>query len=269
MCCDCWGHPYDDVPLYSVNGQYGVWSGHVHGTWSQLGQLGFFARPSLGEKAAYVYGLSGFYLVASVINVLASLTMRTSGQILLLLSTLGVALGGAAFLTWTFDSLKGTMGILLERKQHAKLQMYERLAAILKALYAGTILCLLASVLFIAGSGTSQDWYAGHWQWLWLMTDGWQNLLNLGGVLAISYVFRPRSHNRTYGMNELSGEPLDEDVEGGKIGLDTISSQLDGTATEAHGKVYGRVGSGEATARSGGFDEGPEWARPQNPFDDS
>lgn len=217
-------------------------------------------RPSLGDKAVYVYMLSGFYLLASVANVLASLTMRTSGQIILLFSTLGVAVGGASFMTWTFDSLKSTIAILLQRKQNAKLEMYEQLTSILKAAYSVTVICLCASIIFVAGSGTSQAWYAGHWQWLWLMTDGWQCLLNLLAVLGISYVFRPRSHNRTFGMSELASEPLDEDIEGGKIGLENISAHMDGSATEANGKMYSRIGI-DAGTNSG------EW-KTDNPFED-
>lgn len=207
--------------------------------------------------------LSGFYLLTSVANVLASLTMRTSSQIILLFSTLGVAIGGAAFMTWTFDSLKSTTAILLQRKQHAKLEMYEQLTAILKGAYSVTILCLLASIVFVASSGASQAWYAGHWHYLWLMTDGWQCLLNLVAVLSISYVFRPRSHNRTYGLEELASDPLEEsDIEGGvrKYSLENIGAHVEGSATEVNGKVYGRVESGSGPV-------GGAW-QSENPFED-
>jgi hypothetical protein len=210
--------------------------------------------------------LSGFYLLTSVANVLASLTMRTSSQIILLFSTLGVAIGGAAFMTWTFDSLKTTTAILLQRKQHAKLEMYEQLTAILKGAYSVTILCLLASIVFVASSGASQTWYAGHWHYLWLMTDGWQCLLNLVAVLSISYVFRPRIHNRTYGLEELASDPLDHeaDIEGGgarKYSLESIGAHLEGAATEANGKVYGRVEGGSGPAVG-------SWPPSENPFED-
>lgn len=195
------------------------------------------------------------------------MSTRTSGQLLLLLSTLGVILGSAAYLTWTFDSLKTTIAILLQRKQYAKLEMYYKLTALLKALYTATILCMIGSIFFVAGSSSSQAWYAGHWNWLWLMTDGWQSLLNLVACLGAAYIFRPRRGNRTHDMNELSSEPLPDDEDGGQDDVESgnkTSSAIDMQAykkyeakqrqqSELHTESYQRL-------------EDPDWARPEDPF---
>lgn len=166
--------------------------------------------PSLEGREKPIYSLSVFYLVASVINVLTSLSTRTSGQTLLLISNIGIIFGGAVFITWIFDSMKATCATLLQRKQYAKLSMYQKLNGLLGALYYCSVICMFCAILYVAGATSSQAWYATHWEWLWFMTDGWQSLLNLVACLGAAYIFRPRSDNRTYGMNQLAPEPLED-----------------------------------------------------------
>lgn len=221
---------------------------------------------SLEDRARSIYALSLFYLAASLVNIFASLTSRTGGQLLLLLSTLGVVLGGAAFFTWTFDALKTTIALLLQRKQYAKLEMYYKLTSLLKALYTATILCMILSVLVIAGGSSSQAWYARHWSWLWLLTDGWQSILNLVACLGAAYIFRPRANNRTHDMNQLSSEPLDDlppaqqgddqDVEAGPADMKLFKLYEQRQRQQA-----------EQPAQPGyeRLDE-PDWARPEDPF---
>lgn len=208
-------------------------------------------RPSLEDRAKPIYVLSAFYLTASLVYVLTSLTTRASGQILLLLSLLSITIGGGAFMTWTFDSLKVTSALLLERKQYAKLDLYQKLTSLLKLLYCSEILFLASSVIYVAGSGTSQAWYARNWKTLWFMTDGWQNLLNLVGMLGAAYIFRPKSNNITAAMNQLSSEPIDEDIESGpsQINMETF-------------KIYETRLQKERERRE--FGGNPDWARPDN-----
>jgi hypothetical protein len=214
--------------------------------------------------------LSAFYLVASIVNVLASMSTRTSGSFLLLLSNLGVILGSAAYLTWTFDSLKTTIAILLQRKQYVKLEMYYKLTALLKALYTATILSMLGSIFFVAGSSSSQAWYAGHWHWLWLMTDGWQSFLNLAACLGAAYIFRPRRGNRTHDMNELSSEPITddpEDPEDVESGAARTSSAIDMQAFKRYEAKQRQ--QNEHQAETSGYErlQDPDWARPEDPFE--
>ncbi len=211
---------------------------------------------SLEDRAKPIYALTGFYLLMSVANILASLTTRTSGQMILLISTLGITVGGAAFLTWTFDSLKATISLLTQRKQFAKLEMYDKLTTLLKALYTATIFCMMGSLVFVAGSSTSQAWYADYWSWLWFMTDGWQSILNLVGCLGAAFIFRPRQNNRTFAMNQLSSEPIDlddVDVEQGAIDMKTYKSYELKTKQEEE-----REDDGGGYARL----QNPEWANP-------
>jgi len=202
--------------------------------------------------------LTLFYLIASVVYVFTSLTTRASGQIMLFLATLSITFGGGAFMTWTFDSLKTTCSLLLQRKQYAKLDMYQKLTALLKALYSATILFMAASIIFVAGSGTSQSWYADHWDWLWFMTDGWQSFLNLVGILGAAYIFRPRPNNMTAAMNQLTSEPIDEDIEsGGPINMETFKVY----ETRLH-KDRNTRENFPAYANT----EDPDWAKPDVPL---
>lgn len=202
------------------------------------------------------------------------MSTRTSGQLLLLLSTVGVILGSAAYLTWTFDSLKTTIAILLQRKQYAKLEMYYKLTALLKALYTATILCMIGSILFVAGSSSSQAWYAGHWNWLWLMTDGWQSLLNLVACLGAAYIFRPRRGNRTHDMNELSSEPIPYDADDHEENdRDDVESGGNARTTSAIDmqayKRYEAKQRQQNQAEAPGYErlQDPDWARPEDPFE--
>lgn len=212
--------------------------------------------PSLEDRASPIYTLSLVYLGASVVNILASLTTRGISSLIWLLSTLAITVGGAAFMTWTFDSLKTTAAILLQRKQFTKLEMYNKLTALLKALYTLTILCMLLAVLFIGTSTANQAWYAGHWDALWLATDGWQSFLNLAGCLGVAYIFRPRSNNRTHAMNELSSEPLDDDEAAkGPVDMKTYRSfESKQHEQESQKQDYARI-------------EDPDWATPEDPFE--
>jgi len=224
--------------------------------------------PSLEDRAKSIYALSIFYLLASVVNILASLTTRESGQFLLMISTVGVVFGAAAFLTWIFDSIKTTIALLLQRKQYAKLEMYDKLTALLKALYTATILCMVASVLFIASSSSSQAWYAGHWDWLWLMTDGWQSAVNLVGCLGAAYIFRPRSNNRRHDLNQLASEPMDfdeDDLEAGDTA--TVSGPVDMKLFKMY-ESQQRQKEEQQQHPAEGYEQlnQPDWAQPENPF---
>lgn len=171
--------------------------------------------------------------------------------------------GGAAFFTWTFDALKTTIALLLQRKQYAKLEMYYKLTSLLKALYTATILCMIVSVLMIAGGSSSQAWYAQHWSWLWFLTDGWQSILNLIACLGAAYIFRPRANNRTHDMNQLSSEPLDDLDDG----VDVESGS--GPADMKLFKMYeSRHRQQEEQPTRPGYErlDEPEWARPEDPF---
>lgn len=129
------------------------------------------------------------------------------------LATIPVSTTFFIFISWILSTLHSTKAVLLQRKQTAKLKMYHSLERVLVGLVTLASVMLLVSVIVVIGRSPSQSWYAVHWSHLWLVTDGWQQALSVGSVAILAYLFRPREHNRSYGLQELSAQPLEDEEE--------------------------------------------------------
>jgi hypothetical protein len=117
-----------------------------------------------------------------------------------------------AFYVWTLNSLGATMKDLKERKQTVKEMMYRKLWW-----------CILASIGVIFGffffnsftfaSTGDPDFVPFHWQTRWFILDGWLNLVYLGDVIFVAYIWRPTANNRRFAMSD----ELAQDDEGFEI----------------------------------------------------
>lgn len=89
--------------------------------------------------------------------------------------------------------------------------MYRSLTITLYGFFAAAIIFMLAAMFVIFTYNSSQAWYAGHWRSLWFFSAGWPMFINVAACLSIGWIFRPQSYNRSYGLDELTEFPLDDD----------------------------------------------------------
>lgn len=159
-------------------------------------------KPTLGKTMIYVRWLAAAHLVFGIIYAVASLTIQPddAGPIILLV-ILPLSATLTAFYIWTLNSLNYTIKDLVERKQHVKAGMY-------KSLWY----CILTSILVIFGffffnsfafaSSGREDFAPRHWQTRWFVLDGWLNIVYLGDIAFVAWVWRPTPNNRRFAMSE-------------------------------------------------------------------
>lgn len=170
-------------------------------------------KHSLGKTMIYVRWLAGAHFVFGLIYSIASLTVtpENAGPLVLFV-ILPLAGTLTAFYVWTLNSLNMTMKDLNERKQTVKALMYRKLWW-----------SILFSIMIIFGffffnsftfaSASDPDFVPFHWQTRWFILDGWLNLVYLGDVVFIAYLWRPTANNRRFAMSD----ELAQDDEGFEI----------------------------------------------------
>ncbi|KAL2075581.1 hypothetical protein VTL71DRAFT_524 [Oculimacula yallundae] len=170
-------------------------------------------KHSLGKTMIYVRYLAGAHFVFGLIYSTASLTVtpETAGPLVLFV-ILPLAGTLTAFYVWTLNSLNLTMKDLMERKQTQKFSMYRKLWwAIL-----GSIMIIFGFFFFNSftfASASDPDFVPFHWKTRWFILDGWLNLVYLGDVVFIAYLWRPTANNRRFAMSD----ELAQDDEGFEI----------------------------------------------------
>ncbi|KAI6715859.1 hypothetical protein JHW43_001681 [Diplocarpon mali] len=170
-------------------------------------------KPNLGKTMIYVRYLAGAHFVFGLIYSIASLTVtpETAGPLVLFV-ILPLAGTLTAFYVWTLNSLNMTMKDLFERKQTQKFSMYRKLWwAIL-----GSILVIFGFFFFNSftfASAGDPDFVPFHWKTRWFILDGWLNLVYLGDVVFIAYMWRPTANNKRFAMSD----ELAQDDEGFEI----------------------------------------------------
>merc|ERR1711900_16038 len=101
---------------------------------------------------------------------------------------------------------------LMERKQTQKFSMYRKLWwAIL-----GSIMVIFGFFFFNSftfASASDPDFVPFHWKTRWFVLDGWLNLVYLGDVVFIAYMWRPTANNRRFATSD----ELAQDDEGFEI----------------------------------------------------
>jgi hypothetical protein len=159
-------------------------------------------KHTLGKTMTIVRWLAVAHFVFGVIYAVASLTIHPDDAgplVLLVILPLSATL--TAFYLWTLNSLNMTMKDLIDRKQHVKALMYKRLWW-----------CILSSIIIIFGfffinsftfaNARGADFAPTHWQTRWFVLDGWLNLVYLGDVCFVAYIWRPTANNRRFAMSD-------------------------------------------------------------------
>lgn len=186
-------------------------------------------RPSLGDDANSITILTAVHLVFSIVNALADLSSGGQSSTAIFLLSIPVSVTFNVFFSRIFASLAATKQSLASRKQNAKLHMYQRLTWIIYSFFAAACFFMLAAIFTVLGYSKSQEWYAQHWNWLWFLSNGWPILLNFSATTAVAIIFRPQAYNRSYGLQELSDYPLDEESleSHANVALDTLRTSAD------------------------------------------
>ncbi|EHK99512.1 hypothetical protein M7I_4671 [Glarea lozoyensis 74030] len=72
---------------------------------------------------------------------------------------------------------------------------------------------LIYAVGSLTISPENADFVPFHWQTRWFILDGWLNLVYLGDVIFVAYIWRPTANNRRFAMSD----ELAQDDEGFEI----------------------------------------------------
>jgi len=125
-----------------------------------------------------------------------------------------------------------TMKDLNERKQTVKAMMYRKLWwAILFSIMI--IFGFFFFNSFTFASASDPDFVPFHWQTRWFILDGWLNLVYLGDVVFIAYLWRPSANNRRFAMSDELAQD-DEGFEIADFGVDDDDDDDDLENAGAH-----------------------------------
>lgn len=167
-------------------------------------------RADMKGRERAVYSLTISHAVLSVVNILCTIASSDRSIFYILLLACPLALINVIFFLWSMNEIKETKRELEAKKQPAKLAMYNRLTRAMDAIVTIAAILLLTSMVMIVGGAGSRHWMANHWRSFWFFADGWSTLIVFGGSVAVAWLWRPREHNRTFGMEQIAGD--EEDV---------------------------------------------------------
>lgn len=196
-------------------------------------------KHSLGKTMIAVRILAGAHFIFGVIYAIASLsvTPENAGPLVLLV-VLPLAGTLTGFYIWTLNSLGATMKDLVQRKQTVKAGMYRKLWWCI----LGSIVVIFA--FFFLNSWTfagvsDEDFVPKHWATRWFILDGWLNLVYLGDVAFVAWVWRPTANNRRFAMSD----EIAQDDEGFEIAsmrdsLDFDNDDLEGGKPNGQPPAY-------------------------------
>merc|ERR1712008_111405 len=122
---------------------------------------------------------------------------------------LPVALLNGAIFYWIFTALSSLMETLRERRQAEKLQLFERLWAILVFALSLASLTLLFQIFDLSRSINIR------WHYQWFFADGVSHILFLFVLAAMMYLWAPNKNSQRYAYSHLSelGDEEDDDGE--------------------------------------------------------
>lgn len=169
-------------------------------------------RADLKGNERLVYSMTIAHLALSLGNIFATISSSDRSLIYVAFFALPLTALNISYFVWSWSELKKTKRELEMKKQMAKLKMYDSLtrAMDILMLIAGFLLFMsLLSLTNLATTSSPKAWMAANWQHFWFFGDGWSMLLVLGGTCIVAYLWRPRLHNRTFGMEQVLGEEED------------------------------------------------------------
>jgi hypothetical protein len=134
-----------------------------------------------------------------------------------------------AFLWWIFLSLIRILQQLTLRRQVVKLQLYKRVLAVLSVGAGLSVFVVITQLIFVSVVG-GNDRY--NWRTWWMWSAFW-SVLYWAILVAISFLFRPRSNNTRYGHAEIYD--TEDETASSSVALNAVSG--------AYGDVTQRVDS--------------------------
>jgi len=168
-------------------------------------------RPYLDRRTILkVQGITFLYTVMDFVRT-SVLSFRHSHSLSLpfvLFCLLPVALLNGAIFYWIFTALSSLMETLRERRQHEKLQLFERLWAILVFALSLASLTLLFQIFDLSRSINIR------WHYQWFFADGVSHILFLFVLAAMMYLWAPNKNSQRYAYSHLS--ELGDDEEDGE-----------------------------------------------------
>ncbi|KAJ1508516.1 hypothetical protein HMI55_000345 [Coelomomyces lativittatus] len=169
-------------------------------------------KPSLGKDMWKCQLLTAVHFFIGSIYAAMNLKDPRQQKFPILLIVIPLAMTMTVFYAWTLSSLTATTQHLETRRQHFKLQMYQRLWHIL--LFAGINLLIFFIFQSIWFAKASDVVFLIHWwRWRWMITDGWTNVLYTVCMLAICYLWRPTTNNARYGLEQVLSDPLEDEFD--------------------------------------------------------
>ena len=116
-----------------------------------------------------------------------------------LLVVIILAVLDTAFLWWIFLSLTRILQQLTLRRQVVKLQLYKRVFAVLSAGAVASVFVVVTQLIVVSIAGGNDR---TNWRTWWMWSAFW-SVLYWAILVAISFLFRPRSNNTRYGHAEI------------------------------------------------------------------
>mmetsp|Transcript_21733 Transcript_21733/g.41635 ORF Transcript_21733/g.41635 Transcript_21733/m.41635 type:complete len:327 (+) Transcript_21733:6-986(+) len=162
-----------------------------------------------------------------------------------LLCLLPVSLLNGVIFYWVFTALSSLISTLKDRRQMEKLQLFQRLWAILIFSLSIATITLLYQILDVSRS------IADRWKHQWLFTDGVSHGLYLLVLASMMYLWAPHKNSQRYAYSAIEGQDSKPDlgISRGKSGTD-IWADSDATPNSlgSLGSSADTIGAASSTA---------------------
>eukprot|EP00736_Rhodelphis_marinus_P013262 Rmarinus@m.5137 len=165
-------------------------------------------KPTLGDQSGRVALLGFVYFVfAMLLDIVDKVEhfqeMNVGARLLFIVP---VAFLDACFMLWIFMALSGTVRQLKERRQEAKLQLYNRFTKAMMAFVALAVLWTLYHAYVIIGNERESN----QWRTMWMMEAFWHSLY-AGILFVIMILWWPSKNSLRYAYTEVAGEDSDDE----------------------------------------------------------
>lgn len=157
-------------------------------------------RPYLDHQVIIkIQGLCLLYIILDFIReaVLSFRHSHTLSLAFVLLCLLPVSLLNGTIFYWVFTALSTLMETLQERRQVAKLLLFQRLWKILILALGVATFTLLFQIFNLSRSITAR------WKYQWLFADGVSHMLFLFVLACMMYLWAPHKHSQRYAYSQV------------------------------------------------------------------
>ncbi|KAI8842995.1 lung seven transmembrane receptor-domain-containing protein [Chytridium lagenaria] len=173
-------------------------------------------KPTLGSTMKKCLFITYVHFVFGVLYASGAMLVTEVTPLLALVFVLPLSTAMTIFYVLILQGLTDTVNTLLSKRQTVKLQMYQRLQAIL--IFSALSLLVFFSVnIFYFSKRNDAIWLpfslentAG-----FFLTDGWLNILYLIVFVSIALLWRPTENNERYGLDQLATDDYEDELERG------------------------------------------------------